>query len=67
MRGKPGIGMALAIILILIVTCAISWIVTCGIIKLITLCLGLTFKWFTATGIWLAFFLVTVAPTKTAD
>lgn len=33
--------------------CALSWIATCGIIKLITLCFGWTFKWSIATGIWL--------------
>lgn len=39
---------------VLLVLCyGISWIVTCGIIKLITLCFGLTFKWSIATGIWL--------------
>lgn len=32
---------------------SVSWIITCGIIKLITLCFGLTFKWSIATGIWL--------------
>lgn len=31
----------------------ISWIVTCGVIKLITLCFGWTFKWSVSTGIWL--------------
>lgn len=31
----------------------ISWLATCGIIKLITLCFGLTFSWAIATGIWL--------------
>lgn len=31
----------------------ISWLVTCGIIYLITLCFGWTFKWSIATGIWL--------------
>lgn len=31
----------------------VSWICTCGIIKLITMCFGLTFKWSVATGIWL--------------
>lgn len=37
---------------VLLVLCyGISWIVTCGIIKLITLCFGLTFKWSIATGI----------------
>lgn len=32
---------------------ALSWIVTCGLIKLITLCFGWTFSWGMATGIWL--------------
>ena len=41
------------VILILAVWYGLSWIVTCGIIKLITMCFGLTFKWSIATGIWL--------------
>lgn len=32
---------------------ALSWIITCGIIKLITMCFGWTFSWPIATGIWL--------------
>lgn len=35
----------------------ISWITTCGVIKLITMCFGWTFKWSIATGIWLIMFL----------
>ena len=41
------------VILLLAVVYAISWIITCGIIKLITICFGLTFSWAIATGIWL--------------
>ena len=37
---------------------AFSWAVTCGIIKLITVCFGLKFSWKIATGIWLVMFLV---------
>lgn len=44
---------ALVVVLILIAAYGLSWIVTCGIIKLITMCFGLTFKWSIATGIWL--------------
>lgn len=44
---------ALIVIIILAITYGISWIVTCGIIKLITMCFGWTFKWSIATGIWL--------------
>lgn len=43
----------IAFIFVVILCYGISWIVTCGIIKLITLCFGLTFKWSVATGIWL--------------
>ena len=32
---------------------ALSWIVTCGLIKLITMCFGWTFSWGIATGGWL--------------
>lgn len=49
--------MILAIILGIFIY-AISWIVTCGIIKLITLCFGLTFSWLSATGIWLVLCII---------
>lgn len=44
---------ALIVIIILAIVYGISWIATCGIIKLITLCFGWKFKWSVATGIWL--------------
>jgi hypothetical protein len=44
---------ALIVIIILTIVYGISWIATCGIIKLITLCFGWKFKWSVATGIWL--------------
>lgn len=40
-------------ILLAIIAYAISWLATCGLIKLITLCFGWTFSWLIATGIWL--------------
>lgn len=43
----------LSTILILVTLYGLSWLLTCGIIKLITLCFGFTFKWSVATGIWL--------------
>ena len=43
----------LAVIIILALAYGASWIATCGVIKLITLCFGWTFKWSVATGIWL--------------
>lgn len=50
-----GAGAAIGVFTIIIMGLAygLSWIVTCGIIKLITLCFGWTFKWSIATGIWL--------------
>ena len=44
---------ALVVIASLAVCYGLSWIVTCGIIKLITMCFGWTFRWSVATGIWL--------------
>ena len=44
---------ALVVVGILAFAYGLSWIVTCGIIKLITMCFGWTFKWSVATGIWL--------------
>lgn len=32
---------------------ALSWIATCGVIKLVDMCFGWTFSWGSATGIWL--------------
>lgn len=45
-------------ILILALCYGISWLITCGILYLITLCFGLEFSWLTATGIWLVTILL---------
>ena len=55
---KSGGLTAVVIILVVILCYGVSWIVTCGIIKLITMCFGLTFKWTIATGIWLIICIV---------
>lgn len=47
------IGTGIGVLLAVVAICALSWIVTCGIIKLITMCFGLTFSLGVATGIWL--------------
>lgn len=54
---KEGGLVAIFVILILALVYGFSWIITCGIIKLITMCFGLTFKWSIATGIWLVMIL----------
>ena len=47
-------GAAILVVIVIIAVCyGLSWIVICGIIKLITMCFGWTFKWSIATGIWL--------------
>lgn len=46
------------VVVALVLSYGLSWIITCGIIKLITLCFGLTFKWSIATGIWLVLCLL---------
>lgn len=45
-------------ILLAIIGYTISWLATCGLIKLITLCFGWTFSWLIATGIWLILYLL---------
>lgn len=45
-------------IIALLLVYGISWLVTCGVIKLITICFGLTFTWPIATGIWLILLLL---------
>lgn len=54
---EAGLGI-LAVTMILVGIYGLSWIITCGIIKLITLCFGLTFKWSWATGIWLVMLIL---------
>ena len=49
---------ALISIAILIGLGAISWLITCGIFYLITLCFSLKFSWLTATGVWLVMILL---------
>lgn len=48
----------LSMILLIIFVTGFSWITTCGIIKLITMCFGWTFKWSIATGIWLVIYFI---------
>ena len=51
------IGVMLGILLVILLY-GISWLATCGIIKLITMCFGLNFTWKIATGIWLVICLL---------
>lgn len=53
MNNKKTLSVIILTIVLLIISCALSLVVTCGIIKLITICFGLKFKWSVAIGIWL--------------
>lgn len=55
---KQGGIVAAAVILLLILCGGISWIITCGIIKLITMCFGLEFSLAISTGIWLVILIL---------
>ena len=59
-RAGTAFGVIMAVIVYLAVA-AISWIFSCGIIKLITLCFGWEFSWAWATGIWLVLYLLKTA------
>lgn len=54
-HGKENFWMVdfIATLIAFVVYCGLSWLVTVGIIKLITLCFGWSFSLLTATGIWL--------------
>lgn len=45
-------------VVLLISVLGTSWLLTCGMVKLITLCFGLPFTWAGATGIWLLLYLI---------
>ncbi len=51
------IGCLLALLLLLAL-CSISWLLTCGLVYLITLCFELAFSWAWATGVWLILWLL---------
>ena len=48
----------IAVLFLMVALTAFSWIVICGIVKLITICFGWAFSWPIATGIWLVMILL---------
>lgn len=48
----------LAILILLAISYGTSLVVTCGVIKLITICFGVRYKWKIAIGIWLIICLI---------
>jgi hypothetical protein len=51
------VGCLLATIIFLGI-CTVSWIATCGLVYLITLCFDWTFSWGIGTGVWLVIILL---------
>lgn len=54
-------GWALGCILaiaVFVAVAGVSWIATCGLVYLVTLCFSLEFSWGVATGIWIILILV---------
>ena len=58
MKNNKTIRGTIAALFLMAALIAFSWIVTCGIVKLITLCFGWYFSWPIATGIWLVMILL---------
>ena len=54
---EGGIVALIAIVMFLVLG-AISWLITCGIFYLITLCFSLELSWLTAPGGWLVTILL---------
>lgn len=51
-------GIFVVILSPLILYYGISWIATCGVVYLITLCFGWDFSWLMATGVWASAYLI---------
>lgn len=55
---KKTVNYILGVIIGFVLFSGLSWIATCGIYKLITLCFDITYAWDAATGVWLCLFLL---------
>lgn len=51
-------GVIIGTILAFVAVLGVSWIGTCGILKLVTMCFDLEFSWSIATGVWLCMCLL---------
>lgn len=57
MKKNRDTSSVVVVVLFLIATIGASWGVTCGLVKLITMCFGWKFSLAVSTGIWLIFVL----------
>lgn len=55
---KKGVIYVITFFAVIAFVLFISWLLTCGLVKLITLCFGWKFTWGIGTGIWLILFLL---------
>lgn len=55
---KKGVIYVITFFSIIAFVLFISWLLTCGLVKLITLCFGWKFTWGIGTGIWLILLLI---------
>lgn len=63
LRRKTRVATVIAALMIIAIVggaFGVSWIATCGLVKLITLCFGWTFSWAWATGVWLILCLLSM-------
>ena len=54
---KVLITSTIGMVFIFIAAAVCSWLFTCGIVKILTLCFGLDFSWGVATGIWIIWWI----------
>lgn len=57
MKKKSNAAVTMTIILFVMAAIGTSWGVTCGLVKVITMCFGWEFSWRVSTGVWLLFIL----------
>lgn len=41
------------VVIVVIALTALSWLVTCGVVKVLSMCFSFAYSWKLATGIWL--------------
>ena len=55
---KDSLFATIAVLIFIALALFGSWLITCGLVKLICMCFGLTFSWRIATGVWLVMTLI---------
>lgn len=50
----------LLIILLIVLVVGLDWLLTCGIVKILSLCFGFVFSWKIATGVWIIIIVIQI-------